>query len=194
MNALTDLLGRDTSGPLGQVQMASNRMGAGVSISLHGAARNLLVKAARAVAAADEPRAVGYIERTVRLPFDERDQIDPGWWGAHMLMFVTVTDVLEEAERSDRSWLDAAEDLFESLDRYGRAALGDTLAAIALDYELSPQEFRRIKKITAGASSSEWVDMAPSELAERVRPVLTVVRATVAYRRALALLAPDPPG
>jgi hypothetical protein len=192
--AFAERWGTGSSSPLGAVRKASNHIAAGTSESLHRAAINLVDKAARAVADGDEPRAVRYVERAVRLPFDERDQIDPGWWWVHMLMFTTMGDVMEDSEADDPAWLDAAEGLLDSSDTFLRATVLETLAALLLDHKLPPRESRRIKKIIGDGATSEWVDVMPTDVADRVQPALSVVRAIEAYRRAMDSMAEDSAG
>jgi hypothetical protein len=58
----------------------SNLIKAEVSDGLQEAGRNLLDKAFRAARAGEAPRARGYVERAVRLPFDEHEQCGTAWW------------------------------------------------------------------------------------------------------------------
>jgi hypothetical protein len=67
--------------PLGALRTPSNRIMAGVSHGLQIAADNLLTKALKAMMIGDPAKAQGYVERAVRLPFDEHEQNDPAWVG-----------------------------------------------------------------------------------------------------------------
>jgi hypothetical protein len=182
LKALADLVAQDET-VFGDVT-GSNQIKAETSVSLAKSAENLLAKAARSIADGDEPRAVGYVERAVLLPFDEHEQIRPEWWAAHMLVFDTVVDALQASEPTDTAWLVAVEDVLDGLTGYGQVTLVDTLAAIVCDYDLPQQEIRRIKGIIQDAGSPEWLDKAPADGPERVQAILAAVRVAVACQRA----------
>ena len=89
--------------PLGNVEVVSGRAGQEFSRPLHVAADNLLDKALRALDQGDRERAQRYVERAARIPFDDHEEVQPGLFSAHMTLFSSVTDALEDCDPRDDS-------------------------------------------------------------------------------------------
>ena len=115
------------------------------------AAANLLEKAFNALRDADHDRALRMARRAAALPFDEGEQAQPGAYQAHMMMFMVVTDELEDVE--GEGWLDAALDALVTSPEHGRFTMRDCLVAISEDYDLSPDDLKRIRRSVAHVPS-----------------------------------------
>ena len=149
------------------------------------AARNLLHKAQRALDDDDVERARGYVARAVQLPFDEAEGVKPVAWEGHMLLFLAVTDALEESDEDDPLWLDAALEVLATAEAVGRSTLASVLWTIGDDFQLTVRERKRLRQAVAGlpreTDALDW-DAFADELTERV---LEIVRTTNAYEDAL---------
>jgi len=171
---------------LGDVVLASNRAASTVSLGLHAAAENLLVKALRAAGTGDHDRAGAYVARAVRLGFDEHEKVQPAWSQAHMLLFGMVVDALEERPADDHRWLDAALAVLADCGDYARTALLHSLAVVDHDWQLERQESRRIRAALDGiAWASEPEISPPGEEAEQVQAILQILDAVASYDHAL---------
>lgn len=141
------------------------------------AAENLLLKATR-VLKDDRARAIAYVERAVRLPFDEEEDGPPAGIEAHMLLYTLVSDEFEAAEKGDSVWLDAALAVLESdADERGRSELHDVLEELEPSPHLTADERRRLKSAlpTAPPRQSLWdLRLPEDELRDRVLAVLDI--------------------
>ncbi|MGB4780205.1 hypothetical protein [Microbacterium sp.] len=135
--------------------------------------------------ASDYDRAVSYVKRGAQFAYDPEELDYPVRWEAHMALFADVTDAAEDADAGDERWLDAALDLLDSADEVARVDLADVLRVTSKDWRLTHREDRRIAAATAAVPRAD--DPAPGLTPEQVLDLtLPLVRATVAYRRALS--------
>src|SRR4051812_4327237 len=136
------------------------------------AAQNLLEKARRR-AAQDEPeRARAFVERALALPYDEWDAIEPGPWGAHMLLFTAFTDDLEDTEPGDSSWLDRIEQLVaETRDQDVVHELRSCLPGL-LDFGVTRQEERRLERLAGRFPSNPKPLAGITDHEARIRIIL----------------------
>lgn len=185
-NTLADLLSVDTDQPLDGVRHASGRAMSAVSLGLHAAAENLLIKALRAVRSGDAERAEGYVTRAAQLDFDDHEQVHPARQQAQMLLFSSVTDALEGCEAGDDRWLDAALAVLPDCEAHARAELLSVLADVDHDWEVERDESRRIRAALAGLTPSlDLEDTRSAPEAEQVRMIMQVLDAVSDYRDAL---------
>jgi hypothetical protein len=103
--SLLGYLSERPNGPFGDVESVSGRTLQPFSFAGQRAAENLLIKARRALDNNDVDRARAFVDRAVRLPFDEHEGAAPAALAVHMDLFCVVTDALEQAEADDSRWL-----------------------------------------------------------------------------------------
>ncbi|WP_460519345.1 hypothetical protein [Humibacter antri] len=135
-------------------------------------------------------RAIDYIERAARFPYDNDEESFPVLWAAHMSLFCDVTDAAEDAELDDRRWLDAALEVLGTAEEAGRIDLGDVLRTIANEYTVSRGETAAIEAACASIPPVEDpVDpaLAPEVVLHRS---LSILATTMAYRAALSEAVP----
>jgi hypothetical protein len=180
--ALAEVLRHAADRPLGDIKLKSNVNERRFEQVPYRAADNLLDKAQRAIESGDRERARGYVERATRLPFDEHEQQHPGLNTAHMLLFSTVTDALEECEPSDSSWLDAALQVLPSCGEDARQDLLETLRTAAQDWGISAKEARRVREITAGVDPVDVLERrVDDDQLTQQRVILELLDAVIAY-------------
>ena len=185
-NKLADLLSMDADQALDGVRHASGRAMSAVSLGLHAAAENLLIKALRAAQSGDLERAEVYVTRAVQLDFDDHEQVHPARQQAQMLLFSSVTDALEGCEIGDHRWLDAALTVLPDCGEHARTELLGVLADVDQDWEVEHRESRRIKAALAGRTPApDLEDTRSVPEVEQVRIILQVLDAVSAYRDAL---------
>ena len=95
-----------------------------------------------------------------------------------MLLFMFVTDTLEQTPEGDSSWLDAAVGAITAHDGWGRSEMRHTLLAIRQDYDLGRSERRTIDQVTAAVPErAELPDtrLGATDLAAAVTSVLQVL-------------------
>jgi hypothetical protein len=180
-NDALDWLAEQADRPLGDVQLASGRALAPFSRGMWRGAKNLLVKALRALQAGDADRAAALVARAASLPFDEHEKSAPAALAAHLMLFSLVTDALELSDDSDQRWLDNAMDVLASSDELARQDLRDVLAAVDQDYELSLTMHRRlraaVRTVAASPELRDMTDLSRADLADRVLAILrTIIR------------------
>jgi hypothetical protein len=171
--------------PFGDVESVSGQTLQPFSIAGQQAAANLLGKARRALDEGDLDRARAFVDRAVRLPYDQHEQAAPAAIAAHMELFCLVTDTLEQPQIDDSRWLDAAVAVLASADEPARCDMRDVLAAIDQDYSLtSPERSRIHAAIALVPDRAELRDLAlnPTELGEQV---VSILAACGNYRAAL---------
>jgi hypothetical protein len=170
--------------PFGDVESMSGRTLQGFSIAGQQAAANLLAKARRALDEHDPDRARAFVDRAVRLPYDEHEQAAPVAIAAHMELFCLVTDTLEQSAIGDSRWLDAAIAVLTSVDEPALCDMRDVLAAIDQDYSLtSPERARIHSAITTVPARAELRDL-PVHSTELSAHVLSILAACGGYRTA----------
>lgn len=166
--------------PFGDVESVSGRTLQPFSIALSEAATNLLTKARRALARDDAGMAVALVDRAVALPYDDHEQTAPAAWTAHLELFTTVADTLEDSAAEDSRWLDAALDVLSTAGQRARFVLRDVLEAVDNDYELHGTESRRLRagiaEVPARAEIRD-LDLTSRDLHEHVVEVLAACNA-----------------
>lgn len=130
----------------GDVDAVSGRTLQPISFGLMAAAQNLVAKALRHWRS-DRPRALGYVDRATRLPFDDHEQQVPVLAAAGALLFDLLVDEVEASD--DDAWLHAAVALLKGTDGPARFVLADQLQAIDQDWELPADEGRVIRAAVA---------------------------------------------
>ena len=187
--SLLAYLSEGANRPFGDVESLSGRTLQPFSLAGQRAAENLLVKARRALDEHAVDRARAFVDRAVRLPFDEHEGAAPAALAVHMDLFCAVTDALEQTEADDSRWLDAALGVLGDADWAAACDLRDVLVAIDHDYSLSPVEHRRIRAAIASVPDrAELRDLkvSTSELRDHI---MSILNARCAYRKALEALA-----
>ncbi|HQD96730.1 MAG TPA: hypothetical protein PLO15_04865 [Propionicimonas sp.] len=148
------------------------------------AAENLLLKAWRELV--DDPgRAVSYVERALRLPFDPNEDSAPAAYAAHMLLFNLVVDALEDSEEGEEEWLAAAIQVLNSADPRARSELRDVLEVVAQDYHITSSERRKLAAAVKSAPPRQSLfdlQLPPDELCDHI---VAVLHACEAYETAL---------
>ncbi|HWC22045.1 MAG TPA: hypothetical protein VG502_07065 [Flexivirga sp.] len=148
------------------------------SLAMHEAARNLLHKAVAALEVADTDKALTYVRKAERLPYDDYGGASPLSLAAHMYALESVLDVFEAG---DEVWLDAAEVLHDETKTRTPLALADfrhVLTVVQHDYETSPGEDRQLRSLIAGqqvATIREMQELAGEELCAVVMDLLDIV-------------------
>jgi hypothetical protein len=179
-NPVLDRLNIRLNRPFAAAEIRSGRTLQAFSFAGQQAAENLLAKAHRALDDNDRTQARMYVDRAVRLPFDEHEQVAPVAQVVHMELFCAVTDALEQAPAEDSRWLEAALNVLGAADEAGACDLRDVLVAIDHDYSLSAGEHRRIRAAIALVSERAELrdlELTPSELGDHVMSVLEACRA-----------------
>lgn len=167
-------------GPFGEAQLISGRALQRFSFAGRLAAENLLSKARRALDDHDSVRAGELVDRAVRVPFDEHEQVWPAAMAVHMHLFDAVTDAMEQASQDDSRWLDAAVEVLGHVDERAACELRGVLVVIDQDYAISPDEHRRIGAAIAQVpdrASLYELELEPAQLRENVMSVLAGWRA-----------------
>jgi hypothetical protein len=171
--------------PFGDAFLASGRNLAPYSQAGMAAAENLLTKADRALGRGELDRARHFVARAAALNYDDHEKTAPAARTVHMMLFNAVVDELEDADRGDSQWLEAAEAALAASDAWGRSELRHILHLVSGDYVIERKESRRIATMGADVPRGQGLPEAapsPTDLADAVMSVL----ATLAlYREAL---------
>ncbi len=170
----------------GDVESMSGRTLQPFSIAGQQAAANLLRKARRALDAHDPDRARAFVDRAVRLPYDDHERAAPAAFAAHMELFCLVTDCLEQSAVGDSRWLDAAIAVLAGADEAARCDLRDVLAAIDHDYSLPSSERSRIHAATTSVPARAELRDLPLSSTELSAQVLSILTACGSYRAAFS--------
>ena len=167
--------------PFGDVESMTGRTLQPFSIAGQQAAGNLLAKARRALDEHDHDRAKAFVDRAVRLPYDDHERAAPAAIAAHMELFCLVVDILEESTVGDSRWLDAAIAVLANADEPAQCDIRDILVAIDHDYSLTPPERSRIQAaITSVPARAELRDL-PLDATELGAQVLSILIACSQY-------------
>jgi hypothetical protein len=175
---------------LGDAQLRSNLATSTQYLALSEGATNLLTKACRDLAAGRPERAASLVDRALRLPRPERDEPRIGAYEAHIILFSRVCDAVEDSEKHDYAWLDAAEAALPRCGDRARQGLLRTLWAIDQDYRLEPAESRRIHALVPhnsdGADLPNTVeDLDDADEATARAAVIELLQATIIYEAEL---------
>jgi len=178
---------------LGDIQLRSNLAVSGQSLTMSRAARNLLTKARRDLAAGCAVRASGYIDRALRLPFNDAVEASTAVWEAHMILFTAVSEALEASPEGESAWLDAAEAAVPKCGERAREDLLQALRTLDHDYRLPASERRRVRAIAPGDARGDGVGdvvhdgAGDDEAAQRV-VITELLLATTVYEAELGRL------
>jgi hypothetical protein len=171
--------------PFGDVESISGRTLQPFSIAGQQAAANLLAKARQALNEHHPDRARAFVDRAVRLPYDEHEQAAPVAIAAHMELFCLLIDTMEQSAIGDSRWLDAAIAVLANADQAARCEMRDVLAAIDQDYSLtSPERARIHSAIRSVPARPELRDLTLNST-ELSAHVLSILAACGSYRTAL---------
>jgi hypothetical protein len=174
---------------LGDVQLRSNLALSGQSLTMARAARNLLTKARRDLAAGRAERAGGYIDRALGLPFNDAVEASTAMWEAHMILFTVVSEALDASPEGESAWLDAAEAAVPQCGELAREDLLQTLRTLDRDYRLPVSERRRIRAIAPGDGIGDVVHGRAGDDEATQRVVITeLLLATTVYEAELGRL------
>ncbi|WP_392542458.1 hypothetical protein [Oryzobacter telluris] len=168
---------------LGDIREHSHDATAPIREAQMEAAANLLEKAFNALRDGDEDRARRLAHRAATLPYDEEEHAQPGAFQVHMMMFMVVTDELEEV--GGHGWLDAALEALATAPEHGRFTMRDCLVAIEEEYDLSPDERRRIRASVAHVPGRPELHELGLEGERLTTALLDVLRGVIAFEDAL---------
>lgn len=161
-----------------------------IPVRPHGeACQNLIEKALRDWGA-DRDRAVAYVSRASRFPYDHEEQAFPVIWEAHMILFNAVTDAAEQADIDDADWLDVALTVLHEADGFGRIDLADVLRTLVQDWKLSRREVTMITSACAPVPQPEDPMEPELSIDVVVERALSIVAVTARYRTEMS----DPHG
>ncbi|MDO9456355.1 hypothetical protein [Nocardioides sp.] len=139
-------------------------------------AQNLLIKAATAWDAGDDARASTLLDRAAAMPFVQAEDIWPGPYGAHMLLFELLTHTVETGEAHD--WFAAVEATFATIPEGQVAPLCDALAPLIADWDLGADLERLVRTLVAGRLTDDhrWMhdDLDPALLRSGTEAILKV--------------------
>ncbi|MBK7623294.1 MAG: hypothetical protein IPJ14_11715 [Kineosporiaceae bacterium] len=173
--------------PLSELTLDSNHLELAQSSALQQGAENLLTKAIDALAEDDAARADRLVRRALGLPFDDYEECTPAWWQAYMLLFLLITDELEDGP-DDEAWLDAALQVEAQATGAGRDAVRLALAVIEQDFGLDRAAARRIReRIGTTKPLPSWQDLLPEAPDDATAAILQVLTTFNAYDDALDL-------
>lgn len=167
---------------LGDIPLRPTAALAPISRGLDTAATNLLTKALRALDDDDEARAKQLVERAVALPYDDHEQVHPAASVANQLVFNEITDTLEDCEDH---WVSAVADTFASATEEAKYALRDALKDILDDYNLTPEEQHRVRRLIRDVperAELRDLDLPPPALATAIVEILESI---IRFRDAL---------
>lgn len=170
---------------LGEIARQSGRLLNARSHAQISGAENLLRKAVRALASADEERAEHLIRRAAQMPYDEREEDFPGVRGASMVVYTLISDQQEISAMDDSTWLDVALAVHPRLDPVGQAEVASVVHGFVLQeafFELSPSEKRRIKQAFGDAPLEADLGDVPTSTVEQRHEI---IRSLVVAARAL---------
>jgi hypothetical protein len=182
------LLLDDEDRPLDVVQFSSNKLNQHLSAASSAAADNLLTKARRRLQEGQEQQAEAFIQRALRLAYDEHEEQQPALWSAHMALFMTISDDLEASDPADQSWLDRAVALIGAFGPAADAEIRSCLRTFLSDmYTLSPTETRRLKALTAGVPfDADPFAGLPADEGSHTRAIAEVLRAVTRHHELVA--------
>lgn len=153
----------------------------GQSLAMHEAATNLLSKAVRALGNHQPDKALGYVRRAGRLPYDDYGGASPLALAAHMYVFNSVLDVHELGEGV---WLDAADRLLDRVSTRNPLALADfrqVLTVVQDDYGTTPAEDRLLRRMLADQQVATIRDMQELAGEELCSVAIGLLELTIDY-------------
>ena len=175
-------------GPLGNRPYAPTAALAPISEGLQTAASNLVEKARRALEP-DPARARRFIERAVRVPFDDHEEVYPGVVAAHFSLYMALSDAVDELEVHDRRWVAAALEVYRSTNEVGREELADALAVLVAEGVGTARMRQEIRTAIGDRQPREMAyDDPPVGHAAQCAYIEAVLRTRVEFESALAVL------
>lgn len=144
---------------------------------MNAAAKNLLHKAARALEAEQTDKALAYVRRAERLPYDDHGAASPLSLTAHMYVLESVLDVFESG---GGVWIDAAEILRDTTKTWAALAVADfrhVLTVVRDDYGTPPVERRKLDDLIENqrvATIRDMQELAGEELCAVVMDLLDI--------------------
>ncbi len=173
-------------GPLRDVVIASNLVAQRFSQASAAAAENLLDKALRSLAEGDEVRANVLITRAVSLPFDEHEEVRPGRWAAHMMLYLALSEAVDESYEDDDTWFDAALAGWDEAGRDVVVEFASSMASLRSEEALTPHQLRRLNARLAPGLHEEEADEVTAATADRDVPLVReVLMAILTFERRL---------
>ena len=174
VDQLEAYLRAQSSRAFGDLASVSERTLQPISIGLMTAADNLLAKALRDWRS-DRARAMRYVDRAVKLPFDDHEQHVPVLAAAGMILYEQLVDEVEAGD--DDAWLHDAVAILEK-DGPARFVLAEQLRVISEDWEIPAHQNRIIQKAVAPIPPRPplrdlW-DLTPEETRELVAGILEI--------------------
>jgi hypothetical protein len=148
------------------------------------AAENLQEKVLTALARGDDERRERLLARMAELPVEPQLEVRPAVWIAHHMLFMHITDDLEDCGEGDESWLEPVLRVLEAASPFGRRILAGVLAPILQDYNVTARERRRVGAALESAGAQPW---DPYELSTDEQDLL--VRSAIAREGADLVLA-----
>jgi hypothetical protein len=185
LTRLSEYFAERADRPFGDVESMSGRTLQPFSIAGQQAAANLLTKARRALDDHNPDRARAFVDRAVRLPYDDHEKAAPAAIAAQMELFCLVTGTLEQSAVGESSWLEAAITVLADADEAARCDMRDVLTAIDHDYSLTTLERSRIHSAIASVPPRAELRDLPVHSTELTAHVLSVLTACARYRHAL---------
>jgi hypothetical protein len=173
--SLREYLDERSNRPFGDVEAHSGRVLQPFSFARQRAAENLLIKAKRALDENDTDRARRFVDRAVRLPFDEHEKAAPVALAVHMDLFCVVTDTLEQSAEDDPRWLEAAVAVLRDAEQAAAYELRGVLVTIEHDYALSPPEHKTLRAAVASIpprAELRDLELPAAELGDHVMSIL----------------------
>lgn len=177
---------RQAVAPFGPFERAQRQREQEASHARRHAAEALLE---RALAAWDEDheRALEFVRRAVRLPFDPHEESWPAGLAGGMLIFNAVIDELEDCPEDDDTWLAAAEMVLADPLATGRSELRHVLSVVVNDYNIEDDERRRAQKAIAEIPElPDLRNLGPDDSEDLQKRVVDTITCYLAYQRALA--------
>jgi len=138
----TEAMARLSDRGVGDLQVQSTMLRLSDVTAAALGARNLLTKAAKALDEGDPERAERYLDRAIRLPFDEVRGLSSAQLAARGMVDGVVTGAAREAAPGDRRWRDAAEAALARCGAEARARI-ERAVRIATDNPLPSDAERR---------------------------------------------------
>lgn len=168
--------GRQES-PFTHARVASGLLHQEESSAALEAAENLLSKAASRLAAGDEEGARTFVERALRLPFDDFEHVHPATWWLELEMSTRLSEEVELAAQDDSRWVDRAERLLDGAPAVAAAVIRCGLSDVLAEFPLAGDEQRRVLRLVDGAPFDREPFAAITEPAECARGALEVLAA-----------------